>query len=445
MKVLVLGNDGRAHSLVWKLFSSIQVQEIACGPGNGGTAQLAPQIDLIDQRDGAAVARWAFDEGFDLIVPAGSEALRAALVDEVVSFHIAVCGPAQRATKLEESRCYAKELLLRYNLPTPPGRAFDNVATAEKYLAAHQLPVVIKADHPEAGEGIFTERYAALQGLHALFAARPVYGVSHGVVIEEYLPGAPVVQSALTDGRTSLPLLPVRVYDTVGEDDTGAAARGVGACTGTSGYAARLGNYIHAKLIEPLVAALAREGIPYWGFVGVDTVVTEKGPRLTALRCSLREGEAEVVLPRLISDLLPLIQAAIARKLDQAPPLVWRDEASVGIGLVALGYPHHFPVGGGISGLLDLDEGVLAFHHETMNPGGLSYTPVARGRSGLANLLMGKSPTQAAISTTGGRVLTVVAFGTTASSARARAIVNAERIAFPSRSYRADIGRRELQ
>ena len=444
MKVLVLGDDGRAHALVWKLFNSAAVSELICGPGNGGTSALAPQVEL-DQSDAATSSRWAFDESVDLIVPATGAPLWAGLVDEVVSFHIGVCGPAQRTTRIEQSRCYAKELLLRYELPTAPGRAFTNLATAEKYLATQPLPMAIKADHPDAGEGVFAERYAAIEGLHKLFAARSPSGDGDGVVIEACLSGPRIAQSAITDGRASHPLLPVRIYDHLREGDEGALAPGMGACTGTSAYAAKLREYLHAKLIAPLVAALDREGLPLWGFVGIDTIVTGQGPRITALRCALRDGEAQVVLPRLEDDLVPLVQFAIARRLDQAPPLRWRDEASVGIGLVAQGYPHHFPVGGAVGGLADLDEGVLAFHNQTINANGMRYTPASSGRSRLSNLLLGSGVQRPALATTGGHVLTVVALGATTNSARARALVNAERIAFPGRSFRGDIGQRELQ
>lgn len=445
MKLLVLGNDGRAHALVWKLFDSPQVTELLCAPGNGGAAQLAAQVDL-EPAQAAAVAQWAFNEQVDLIVPASSASLQAGLVDEVIAMHIGVCGPSQRSTRIERSRCYAKEFLLRYDLPTARGRVCTDLATAEKYLAAQPLPVVLKADHPAAGDGIYPDRYAALEALRSLFAARPLEGGNNGVVIEEFLPGARVIFSAFTDGSVALPLLPTRLYDRLDEGDKGPVAPGMGAHTGTSAYARKLADYLHQRLITPIVAALAREQLPYWGVLGIDCIITERGPRITALRCSLRDMEAQVVLPRLEDDLLPLMQLMIAHRLDQAPPLRWRDEASVGIGLVAQGYPHHFAVGGPITGLTDLDEGVLVFHDATHNPAGLRYTPTTRrGGSPLAALLMGGgSGPGAAITTTGGHVLTVVALGATLNGARGRALLNAERISFPGRHYRGDIGGREF-
>jgi phosphoribosylamine--glycine ligase len=452
MKVLILGDDGRAHALAWKLFNSSLVHELICAPGNGGTAPLVPAADL-EIGDAAAIARWAFDEGVDIIVPAGSRALHGGLVDEVVSLHIGVCGPSQRSAALERSRCQAKEFMLRSNLPTAPGRAFTDLATAEKYLATQPLPVMIKADHPDAGEASFDDRYAALEGLRELFNTRTLEGANDGVVIESYLEGARVVLSAFTDGRSAVPLLPVRLYDRVEEGDTGSRARGVGAHTSDSTFARRLAEYMHRKFIMPVVAGLARDGLPYWGILGIDCVVTESGPRLVGMRSSMREGEAQVVLPRLEDDLMPWIQAMIAQRLHELPAPVWSPVASVGIGLMARGYPHHFPTGGLVRGVEDLDEGVLAFHSSTENPGGLRYTPRAGGGSSLSLLgglgvslpiFGGGAAGGAATYTTGGLVMTVVAQGATLAGARGRALINAERVMFDGRTFRADIAAKEF-
>jgi phosphoribosylamine---glycine ligase len=443
MKILVLGGDGRAHALVWKLFADSSA-EVLVAPGNGGAVQLAPQVE-IDTTDMVAVARWAFSEQIDLIVPAGSEPLWAGLVDEVVSMQIGVSGASQRSTRLEWSRCYTKELLLRSRLPTARGRTFDSLPTAEKFLAAHPLPVVLKADHPAGGSGIYHDRYAALEALRRIFVDQPVESSNHGVVIEEYLPGIRVCFSALTDGTTALPLLPVRVYDGLRAAPDAPHAPNVGAITGNTSYAQRLGAYMQNHLIRPIVAAIGREGLPYWGILGIDCIVTEQGPRITALRCSLRDMEAQVVLPRLHDDLLPLLQAAIARRLDQMPPLRWRDEASVGIAVVAQGYPYHYPAGALIEGLSDIDEGVLVFHDQTHNPGGLRYGPTAQsgglfgiGRAGAFGNVTG-------MTITGGHVLTVVALGATLNGARGRALLNAERINFAGRTFREDIGLHEFR
>jgi phosphoribosylamine--glycine ligase len=442
MKLLVLGADGRAHALVWKLFNSSSA-EVLVAPGNGGSSQLAPQVEL-DPNDALAVAQWAFAEQVDLIVPADSGPLMAGLVDEVISMHVGVCGPAQRTTELERSRCFARAFLERGGLPLPRGRICADLATAERYLAAQPLPVVIKADRPADGEGVYQDRYAALEALRARFAEAPAGEPGAGVVIEEHLAGVTVRFSAITDGTTSIPLLPVRTYDRLGPEPDSPLAPGMGAVTGNSAYAQKLGAFLHTRLIQPLVAALARAQLPYWGILGIDCVIAEQGPRVTGLRCSLHDMEAQAVLPRLESDLLPLIEAAIARRLGQVAPPRWRDEASVAIGLVAQGYPHHFPVGAMLQGLSDIDEGVLVFHNQTHNPGGLRYSPATRG-GGLSSLLMGAATGGAGITVTGGHVAAVVAMGATLAGARGRALLNAERLSFPGRTYRDDVGAHEFR
>ncbi len=444
MKVLVLGGDGRAHTLVWKLFNSPLVTELVCAPGNGGTSQITPSVAL-DQANAATIAHWAFDEGIDLIVPAGGESLRAGLVDEVIALQVSVCGPSQRSTALETSRCQAKEFMLRYNLQTAPGRAFTSLATAERYLAAQPLPVMIKADHPSGGEATYHDRYAALEGLRELFAARPVDGANDGVVIESYLPGPRVVMSAFADGNTTIPLLPTRLYDRIEEGNSGTFAHGVGAHTGTGTFARRLGAYLHEKLIAPVAAGLVSENLPFWGILNIDCIVTDQGPRLTAVRSSMREGEAQVVLPRLQDDLLPWLQAMITRRLHDMPAPTWAITPSVGLGLMARGYPYHFPVGGPLRGVDELEEGVLAFHSATENPAGIRYTPQRSRGSGAGLLgLLGGSGLGTALRTSGGLVLTVVGMGATLASARGRALINADRVAFEGRTFRGDIGAKEF-
>jgi phosphoribosylamine--glycine ligase len=273
---------------------------------------------------------------------------------------------------------------------------------------------------------------------------RPVEGANDGVVIESYLPGARVVLSAFTDGRTAVPLLPTRLYDRVEEGDKGPRAPGMGAHTGISLFARRLGEYLYEKLIAPTVAALARDDLPYWGILGIDCVISDGGPRLTALRSSMREGEAQVVLPRLEDDLMPWVQAMIARRLHEQPSPRWLATPSVGIGLIARGYPHHFPVGGAIEGVEQLDEGVLLFQSATENPSGLRYMPRAGGGRARGLPLVAGGGSAGLVRTTGGHVMTVVAMGATLAGARGRALVNAERITFEGRSYRGDIGAKEF-
>lgn len=433
MKILVLGNDGRAHALVWKLFAS-PTADVLVAPGNGGACQIAPQVDL-DPLQPAQIAQWAFYEQIDLIVPAASEPLWAGLVDEVISMHIGVCGASKRSSQLEWSRCFTKDLLLRYQLPTPHGRCFTSLPMAEKYLAAQPLPVVLRGDHPASGEGVYHDRYTALKALQALFTSQPVEDSSPGVVIEEFVEGPLVSFSAITDGSHLVSLLPARIYEGLGPQPDSPPAPGMGAITGNSTYAQRLTAYLERHVMQPLVAAIAREQLPYWGIIGVDCIIGTQGPRIIGLRCSLRDMEAQAVLPRMIDDLVPYFEAAIARNLHRLPPIRWRDEASVALALVTQGYPHHYPLNATVEGLTDVDEGILVFHDQTDSPLILRYDPARRER-----LLGGGS---GGMYLTGGHVVTVVALGATLAGARGRALINAERIRFPGRTYREDVGASE--
>ncbi len=444
MKVLVLGKDGRAHAMVWKLFNSPQTDEILCLPGNGGTGQLALQAD-VDTHNIPELSHWAFRAGVDTIVPIETPPIREGLVEEALSFRINVFAPSPQSVRLEESRCYAKEFLLQHGLPTAEGRAFTNLATAERYLAAQSLPIVVKADHRDVGEGIYHDRYMALTALKDLFAVHPVEGENRGVVIESFLPGTRVSMSAITDGTTTRPLLPTWIYDRLEEGGQGAVAPAMGAHTSASTYAKKLTTYMHQHLIQPMVAALHQDAMPYQGILGVDCIITDRGPRITGLRCTMRDMEAQVVLPRLEDDLFPFIQAATAGNLEQTPPMRWRDESSVGIALVAQGYPHHYPMGSPIEGLELLDDGVLVFHDETYSPLGLRYDPSPRGPDPLSALIMGTGGEKPPFSTTGGHVLCVVALAATLNGARGKAVINAERITFNGRYFRGDIGMYELK
>jgi phosphoribosylamine--glycine ligase len=448
MKILVLGGDSRANTLIWKLFNSPGATDVVCAPGNAGTGQLVPNAPL-DLTDPAAITRWVFDEGFDLVLPAQSDLLYNGLSDEIVGLHLSVFGPPQRAAALEQSRCLAKEFLLRHQLPTAPGRAFTNLEYAERYLATQTLPVMIKADHPSGGEAIFSERYAALAGLRELFTARPLQASSTGVVIESELRGPRVALTALTDGTYIIPFPVVRLYDHVGENDTGAQIIGIGAFSSTSTPAQRITEYMHQHLLTKLVKALATDGIAYWGFLGIDAIITNEGPRITALRCVPRLGELEVVLPRLEDDLLPLLRATIARRLHELPLPRWSALSTVGMGLYARGYPHSFASGGSISGQDTLDEGALLFHHMTESSNAMRYTPRIGGMGsasttgGLFGTLFG-SQQKPTIRVTGGQPLFLVTHGVTLASARGRALVNAERLNFEGRTFRSDIGASEF-
>ncbi|HYF65896.1 MAG TPA: phosphoribosylglycinamide synthetase C domain-containing protein [Herpetosiphonaceae bacterium] len=453
MKVLVHGSSGVAHALVWKLFNSSRIDQLASLPGNGGAnilAPIAPGHGTIKES-----VRWAYDEEFNVIVPADGGALTDGLVDEATPLKVAVWGPPRRSALLERSPLWAKEFLNRYKIPTSAGRAFGDFATAERYLAAHSLPVMLAGDYPSEFDGAYMDRGSAMAALEGIFALPPRDGHFRGVVIEAPPAGPTVSFSCLTDGATLLPLLPARIYDRLDDGDGGWAAPGMGAHTSSSPLLGKVGEYIHKLVMEPLLAALRQENLAWWGVLGVDCAVTAEGPKVMRIRTTLGDPEAQAVLPRLEDDLFPLIAACNNRTLHTLPPLRWKPGASVGVTLVAQGYPHSFPTGMSIGGISDLEPGVMAFHSETVNPSGLSYVSVQMQMPEKRSLITGfgealsdamlvrpTGPTQ--LSTMGGRALTVVALGDSLEAARARAYANLGRITMQRSYNRTDIAAGEI-
>lgn len=449
MDVLVLGSDGRTHALLWKLFNDPAVQRIYCTPGNGGTQQIVPCLLDLPLDHAERLSHWAMLSGMDLIVPAEPDLLYANLAVEAREVGVRVVGAPAATARLAYSVCDAKEFFLRHKLPTAAGRAFRELELAERYLAAQPLPLQLRADHPDVSAHVYTDRYEALRGLRELFAADPLDATHRGVVIEAYHTGTMAAFSAITDGETALPLLPARIYDQRDDTPQAAYAPAIGAHTGTSAYYRKLGTYLHQHLLLPTLAALRREQRPVWGILGLDCLITKQGPLIMGLRFTLRDMEAQVVLPRLNSSLLELLWAATRHELARQPALTWRDEATVGLALVSDGYPHHAAIGSPITGFDRLDEDVLVFHDQTSTPHGLrqrtdeSANPDVVAAM-LAPLIQRGERANADLTTSGGHVLTVVASGVTLPGARGRALLNAERISFSGRSFRPDVGAREL-
>ncbi len=446
MKVLVVGDDGYAHALVWKFVNSTQQVELVCAPGNGGTSQLVPRLRMSDeQRD--SLMLWAFEQSIDLIIPTTTRALVGGIVDEAVRLQRGIIGPPRVSARLLRSRCATRELLARHHLPTVPGQTFTRADHAERYLAAHPLPVMLCPDNPDIPASVYEDRYAALTALRQILGAQALSSDADGVVIEQYIAGTPFAFSVLTDGQTVLPLLPVQTVALDETNERGERVADVGAFTSASKYSRRLQHYLTTHIMRPLLAALQREDFPYWGFLGIDGIITSRGPLVTGLRCNLSPLEAQVVLPRLHTDLLTLLHATIARRLEHLPPLAWADTATVGIVLYTKGYPHHFPIGSSITGLTDLDRDILVFHHETGNPLALDTHPQPERslNTRARELLLGAASSSTELVTTGGHVLTLVASGATLQGSRGRAIINAERVRFAGCTFRDDIAARDLR
>lgn len=453
MKILVLGASGAAHALVWKLFNSGRIESIAAMPGNGGTGLLAPNVPARESIK--ATVEWANQENFRIIIPADGSFLNAGLVEEAAQWKIAVWGAPKRSVLLEQSVLWAKEFLNRYKIPTATGRAFGDLVTAERYLASQTLPVMLSGDEPSEFDGGYSDRAEAMTALEGIFSLPLPEGRFRGVVIETPALGPTVAYSCLTDGQTLLPLQAVRTYDRLENGDAGWAAVGMGAHSGASPLLDKIGEFIHVQIMQPLLAALQREKLAWWGVLGVDCAITAEGPKVLRIRSTLSDSEAHVLLPRLTDDLLGLIAACNNRSLHTLPSLRWQQQSAVGVTIVASGYPHSFPTGIGVRGMGDLDAGMLAFHNETINPNSMEYVSSEfqmpekrRFMSGLGTAFseaMLVRPTGPNILTSqGGRILTLVGQANSREQAREQAYANVAKLTIPSSYYRTDIGASEL-
>lgn len=452
MKALILGANGPAHALVWKLFNSDRVDHIVGSPGNGGTGILAPVVEA--RETVAATVQWAYEESFRLIVPATAQPLQEGLVEEASSMRIATWGPPKQSALLTKSRLWAKEFLNRYQLPTAPGKAFGDFATAERYLASQPLPVLLWGDYPSEFDGAYMDRAAAMQALAGIFALPPRPDHFRGAVIEAPVVGPSVSCSCVTDGAATVPLPPVRIYERLEDGDRGWAAPGMGGHTSASPLLAKIGEYIQRQILQPLLAALQRENLPWWGVLGVDCVITADGPKVTQIRCTLGDPEAQLLLPRLQDDLFALIAATNNHTLQSQPPLRWKPGASVGVALVAQGYPHNFPTGLALNGVSDLEPGVLAFQSETTNPFSMSYVPESHSMmssslitgfaDSLSSAMLVRETGPTRLTTHGGKPVLLVAQGQTLDEARQRAYANLRRLSLQPSFHRTDIGAQDL-
>ena len=461
MRVLIIGSGAREHALAWKLSGEPMVRGLFCAPGNAGTGRIASNVSIAAD-DAEGLAAWAESSKIDLTVVGPEAALAAGVVDLFAARNLRIVGPRAAAARIESSKGFAKEFMTRYGIPTARFDIFDDADEALRLLRARPLddyPVVIKADGLADGKGVAVaatpdEAAAALETL-----ARLPGGAGARVVVEEFLRGTELSVIALTDGATVLPLPAARDYKRLEDGDRGPMTGGMGAYSPPSLATDEILARVRREVLEPAVRGLAAEGAPFTGFLYAGLMLTPDGPRALEFNARLGDPEAQCLLPRLQSSLLPLLFAAAEGDLAEQTP-VWRAQACCAVVLASGGYPGPglMETGYGILGLEEVERGALVFHGATRDPyvkeDALVQELQRRERpSGFAMFGFGRNRTQkidrqarqsvgdpfSRTITAGGRVLTVAALGDTVSQAREAAYRSAERITFTDRHYRSDI------
>lgn len=415
MKVLVIGNGGREHAIVWKLAHDSCAPELFCAPGNAGTAALATNVP-IGAEDVAGIVAWAREVKPDLVVVGPEAPLCAGVTDALEAEGIKVFGPCQAAATLEGSKAFSKDVMEKAGVPTARFRVYRSSAEAIAGLDAFSLPVVVKADGLAAGKGVVIAqtREEAETALREMLDGGRFGAAGAEVVVEEFLEGEEASVFALCDGERVELLPAAQDHKRVFDNDQGPNTGGMGAYTPAPIATAEVMAFTKEQIVLPVLRELKCRGITYKGVLFCGLMIGPKGVNVLEFNCRFGDPETEVVLPSVASDLLPVLQACAEGRLE--PGMVkMRPEAAVTVVMAAPGYPGSYPKGLAISGL-DAAEaaGCTVFH---------AGTALREGQ----------------VVTAGGRVLTVTAFGADLRAAVAKAYEGVGQIAFEGAHYRRDI------
>lgn len=418
MKVLVVGGGGREHALCWKLSQSPLLSELYCAPGNPGIAELADLVP-IQAEEIHQLASFAGDLGIDLTVVGPELPLSLGIADEFATRGLPIFGPSKAAAEIEASKVFAKQFMERNGIPTAAFTIAHERGEAEAAARELGFPVVLKADGLAAGKGVLIPRDEAelASALDTFYAERRFGASGDRVVVERFIRGEEISFMVLSDGTRVLPLAACRDYKRLGEGDSGPNTGGMGAHSPSGVLEKEVAADILERIVKPTVEGLARENRALRGVLYAGVILGEEGPLVLEFNARLGDPETQALLLRLEDDLLPVLASGAAGNFT-ASRLQFRHEAAACVVLAAAGYPGIAAKGDAIGGLAEAGavEGVQVFHAGT-----------ARREGQLV--------------TAGGRVLNVCASGANLREALKRAYTAAQRVEFPGKVYRRDIGR----
>jgi len=420
MKILVIGSGGREHALVWKIAQSPAVKQIFCAPGNAGTADLADNVD-ISAEDVPDLVKFARQEKIDLVVVGPEDALCAGIVDAMTAEGIRAFGPSKGAARLEGDKAFAKQLMRQHAIPTAEARIFNAYKAARTYVATRDTGLVVKAAGLAKGKGVIVcdEPSQALLALDRIMVQREFGSAGETVVVEERLAGPEASVLAFVDGRSIYVMESAQDHKPVGDGDTGPNTGGMGAYSPTPVITDEILAQVERQIFVPIVDAMNREETPYRGVLYAGLMLTHNGPKILEFNCRFGDPETQPILFRLQSDLVEVMDAVLAGRLDSIT-LRWDPRPAVCVVMAAGGYPGEYKKGAEITGLDDaVSDDVMVFHAGTKRLGGKLVTA-------------------------GGRVLGVTARGPTLAEAQKRAYQAVERIHFDGAYYRRDIGAKAL-
>ncbi|MBW7859612.1 MAG: phosphoribosylamine--glycine ligase [Rhodocyclaceae bacterium] len=424
MKALVIGSGGREHALAWKLAQSPKITRVLVAPGNAGTARepLLENVPVTAIQDLVDLAR---REKVQFTVVGPEAPLASGVVDAFRAAGLPIFGPVQAAARLESSKDFAKQFMVRHDIPTARYQTFSDPAQAHDYVEREGAPIVIKADGLAAGKGVVVatsldEAHAAIDRMLESETGVVYEGGGARVVIEEFMQGEEASFIVMVDGRHALALATSQDHKRLRDGDEGPNTGGMGAYSPAPVVTPEVHARVMREIIHPTLAGMSAEGHPYTGFLYAGLMIDEHGqPRVVEFNCRLGDPETQPILMRLKTDLADLVEAAIDGELERMQA-EWDRRVALGVVLAAQGYPDAPRRGDPISGLPEAaEEDVHVFHAGTAERDG-------------------------AIVTAGGRVLCVTALGDNVRSAQKRAYEVVDAISFAGRQYRRDIGHRAV-
>ena len=419
MKLLVIGGGGRELAIAWRLSQSPRVTKIFCAPGNPGTASIATNV-AVAADDVEGLFAFARKERIDFTVVGPEIPLVKGVVDLFTKNGLKIFGPTQSAARLEGSKVFMKEMLVKAGIPTAHYKAFTDAASAIAHLDAAEFPLVIKADGLAAGKGVLVtdSKEEAREFINAAMGKKVFGDSGDTIIIERFLPGEEASYIVVADGTSFVPLASAQDHKRIFDGDTGPNTGGMGAYSPAPVVTKEVDEKIRRKVIAPLIKTMREEGCPFTGFLYAGIMVSNGEPYVLEFNVRLGDPEAQPLMFRYHGDLLALLEAAVAGNVASVTP-EWKNDAAVCVVIASRGYPAEFEKGFPIDGLNAEAENVVVFHAGTKAEGGRTVTA-------------------------GGRVLGVTAAGSTIEEAAKLAYKRAAAIKFKDMFYRKDIAHRAI-
>ena len=420
MNILILGSGGREHTFAWKIAKSSRCNKLYVAPGNSGTAEIAENINL-KVTDFEAVRAVVLSHQIDIVVVGPEDPLVQGIHDYFLNHEelngIAVIGPQKAAAELEGSKEFAKEFMMRHNIPTAAYKSFtrDNVFEGYKFLETLSPPYVLKADGLAAGKGVLIlhDLDEAKLELKQMLVGAKFGDASTKVVIEEFLDGIELSCFVLTDGNNYKILPTAKDYKRIGEGDTGLNTGGMGAVSPVPFATPAFLNKIEERIVKPTVFGLQKDNLPYQGFIFIGIIKVGDDPKVIEYNVRMGDPETEVVLPRVKTDMVEIFEAISNKSLDKINIEI-DDRAATTVMLVSGGYPEAYERGKEITGLENIKDSI-PFHAGAVKSNG-------------------------EIITSGGRVMAITSYGNTYQEAIKRCYKNISKLKFEKMCYRKDIG-----